>query len=222
MTFLNNIKDISSYENYAFIDEIKNETAQRKVPLEGYLFPDTYLVYRDADTQSIVNKFLQRFQQIYTPEYEARASELNMTTDEVITLASLIQMEAKTGDFKKVSAVFHNRLKANMKLGSDVTVQYVLGKKKLNLTSEDTAVDSPYNTYKYTGLPVGPICNPGKDAIEAALWPDEDFISQNILYFCLADPETNELVYARTLEEHNQNVEKYRPLWEAYDKKHGL
>lgn len=222
VTFLNNIKDISSYENYAFIDEIKNETAQRKVPLEGYLFPDTYLVYRDADTQSIVNKFLQRFQQIYTPEYEARASELNMTTDEVITLASLIQMEAKTGDFKKVSAVFHNRLKANMKLGSDVTVQYVLGKKKLNLTSEDTAVDSPYNTYKYTGLPVGPICNPGKDAIEAALWPDEDFISQNILYFCLADPETNELVYARTLEEHNQNVEKYRPLWEAYDKKHGL
>ena len=69
---------------------------------------------------------------------------------------------------------------------------------------------------------MGPICNPGKDAIEAALWPDEDFISQNILYFCLADPETNELVYARTLEEHNQNVEKYRPLWEAYDKKHGL
>ena len=220
--FLNNIKDTSPYENYAFIDEIKDKTAQRKVPLEGYLFPDTYLVYRDADTQTIINKFLQRFQQIYTPEYEARASELNMTTDEVITLASMIQMEAKTNDFKKVSAVFHNRLKANMKLGSDVTVQYALGKKKLNLTSEDTAVDSPYNTYKYAGLPVGPICNPGKDAIEAALWPDEDFVNQNILYFCLADPKTNELVYAKTLEEHNQNVEKYRPLWEAYDQEHGL
>lgn len=220
--FINNIADITPYENYAFIDEIKDKVEQRKVPLEGYLFPDTYLVYNDADTSTIVNKFLQRFQQIYTSEYEARANELNMTTDEVITLASIIQMEAKTDDFKKVSAVFHNRLKANMNLGSDVTVQYVLGEKKLNLTSEDTAIDSPYNTYRYSGLPVGPICNPGKEAIEAALWPDEDFIEQNILYFCLADPATNELVYAQTLEEHNQNVEKYRPLWEAYDQEHGL
>ena len=144
-----------------------------------------------------------------------------MTVDEVITLASLIQKEAKEKDFAKVSAVFHNRLKTNSTLGSDVTVQYVLNSKKLNLSTEDIEVDSPYNTYKYPGLPPGPICNPGRAAIEATLWPDEDYIEQNMLYFCLADPNTNELVFAKTLEEHNQNVEKYRPLWEAYDAENG-
>ena len=96
--------------------------------------------------------------------------------------------------------------------------RYVIGVKRLNLTNADLATDSPYNTYKYKGLPEGPICNPGKDAIEAALYPDESYL-KGYLYFCLGDPEAGETVFSKTLEEHNANVEKYRPLWIEADKK---
>lgn len=219
--FLEHMKDPSPYQEYAFIDAIADSKDSRIITMEGYLFPDTYFVYNTASEKDIIDKFLVQFNNVFNDEYQRRADELDMTVDEVITLASLIQKEAKEKDFAKVSAVFHNRLKTNSTLGSDVTVQYVLNSKKLNLSTEDIEVDSPYNTYKYPGLPPGPICNPGRAAIEAALWPDEDYIEQNMLYFCLADPNTNELVFAKTLEEHNQNVEKYRPLWEAYDAENG-
>ena len=217
--FTDAIKDLSAYtEAYSFLSEPNKQAAKRKNPSEGYLFPDTYEVYRDAKPAEVANKLWYRFSQMYTPEFEERAKELNMTTDEVITLASLIQKEAKKADFKKVSAVFHNRLKSGMKLQSCASVQYVIGVKRLNLTNADLATDSPYNTYKYKGLPEGPICNPGKDAIEAALYPDESYL-KGYLYFCLGDPETGETVFSKTLEEHNANVEKYRPLWIEADKK---
>ena len=106
-----------------------------------------------------------------------------------------------------------------MPLQSCASVQYIIGVKRLNLTSEDLAIDSPYNTYKNKGLPEGPICNPGKEAIEAALYPDENFLEDNYLYFCLGDPETGETVFSKTLQEHNANVEKYRPLWIEADEK---
>ena len=110
-------------------------------------------------------------------------------------------------------------MKAGMPLQSCASVQYIIGVKRLNLTSEDLAIDSPYNTYKNKGLPEGPICNPGKEAIEAALYPDESFLEDNYLYFCLGDPETGETVFSKTLQEHNANVEKYRPLWIEADEK---
>ena len=142
-----------------------------------------------------------------------------MDMDEVITLASIIEKEGLRASFSKVSAVFHNRLKENMALGSDVTVQYALGVKRLVLTQSELDTDSAYNTYLHKGLPVGAICNPGDAAIEAALFPDNDYIEEGYLYFALTDPETGELAFTKTLEEHNAVVVEYRPLWEAYDQK---
>lgn len=218
--FTGALKNLAPYtEAYPFLSDPNKDAAKRLNPTEGYLFPDTYEVYKDAKPEEVANKLWYRFSQMYTPAYEERAKELNLSTDEVITLASMIQKEAKSSDFKKISAVFHNRLKAGMKMQSDATVQYVIGVKRLNLSDTDVAADSPYNTYKVKGLPQGPICNPGKEAIEAALYPDESYVKGNYLYFCLGDPETGESVFAKTLEEHNKNVEKYRPLWIEADKK---
>lgn len=218
-TFIDAMKNPVAFQSFSFLDEAVATKEKRIISMEGYLFPDTYLVYKDASIEQITSKFLTRFSDIFTDDYIQRAEELNMSLDQVLTLASIIQREARTNDFGKVSAVFHNRLKDGMSLGSDVTVQYVLNTSRINLTKDDIAVDSPYNTYKYKGLPPGPICNPGKDAIEAALWPDESYIKEKMLYFCLADPETGNLVFAKTLTDHNKNVERFRPLWIEYDKK---
>ena len=144
-----------------------------------------------------------------------------MTMDEVLTLASMIEKEAKETDFARVSAVFHNRLKTNMTLGSDVTIKYVTGTTKMSLSGSDLSVDSLYNTYKYTGLPLGPICNPSAAAIEAALYPDETFVKEKYLYFCSKEPDTGELYFSRTLAEHEAAVKIYAPLWQAYDEKTG-
>ena len=142
-----------------------------------------------------------------------------MTMDEVLALASMIEKEGKSSTFDKVSAVFHNRLKTGATLGSDVTVQYALGVKKLVLSGEELNVESAYNTYKYKGLPVGSICNPGGSAIDAALYPDEQTMEDGYLYFTLTDPETGELMFSKTLEEHEAIAAEYRDLWKAYDEK---
>ncbi len=145
-----------------------------------------------------------------------------MSMDQVLTLASMIEKEAKKSDFAKVSAVFHNRLDSGMKLQSDVTIHYVTEERRMSLRSSDLAIDSPYNTYKYAGLPIGPICNPSPEAINAALYPDESYIAEKYLYFCSKDPDTGELYFSRTLEEHERATEIYAPLWQAYDQERGL
>ena len=193
------------------------EAEGRAYALEGYLFPDTYEAYEGSSEETVINKMTTRFYGVISEAYILRAEELNMTMDQVITLASLIEKEAKSADFAGVSAVFHNRLKKDMPLQSDATIQYILKSRKLIFTAEELATVSPYNTYVNTGLPLGPICNPGKAAIEAALYPDGDLLKGGYLYFCLKEPESGELVFAKTLEEHNKNVEKYRALWQQAD-----
>ena len=185
----------------------------------GYLYPDTYEIYVGSSEETVIGKMLDRMNVIYGAGYTSRAEELNMSMDQVVTLASIIEKEGKHDTFDKVSAVFHNRLDQKMALGSDVTVQYALGVKRLVLTQSELGVDSPYNTYTHTGLPVGAICSPGDAAIEAALYPDSDYVDEGYLYFTLTDPETGELAFSKTLEEHNALVEQYRPLWQAYDQK---
>jgi len=194
-----------------------DEAQGRAYALEGYLFPDTYEVYEGSSEETVINKMTTRFYGVISEAYILRAEELGMTMDQVVTLASLIEKEAKAPDFAKVSAVFHNRLKKDMPLQSDATIQYILKSRKLVFTTEELATESPYNTYVNKGLPVGPICNPGKAAIEAALYPDEELLKGGYLYFCLKEPESGELVFAKTLEEHNKNVEKYRELWQQAD-----
>lgn len=203
----------SSFTEYSFITEIEdNPDEARKYKLEGYLFPSTYEVYVDSSPKFLINKMLLGFHTTFTSEYAARAAELGMTIDEVITLASLIEREAKTADFARVSAVFHNRLTDDMTLGSDAPLRYIFDENTLQFTSEQMESLSLYNTHVYKGLPLGPITNPGEDAIIAALYPDEEFLGV-YYYFCLKDSETGELVFAKTLREHQKNVEKYRPNW---------
>ncbi|MDR0929963.1 MAG: endolytic transglycosylase MltG, partial [Oscillospiraceae bacterium] len=152
----------------------------------------------------------------------ARAEELGMTMDEVITLASLIEKEGKAADFNKVSAVFHGRLQLGMALGSDVTIKYYTGSQKMALTNTELNTDSPYNTYLHQGLPPGPICNPSKAAIQAALYPDEAFLSEGYLYFCSTSPEEGTLVFNKTLAAHEAAVRQYQPLWLEYDRERGV
>ena len=208
----------ANYSKYWFIQEVLDKEApqseHRTYMLEGYLFPDTYDFYISSDPDAVVTKMLDRFHEIYTEDYKKRAQELGMSTDEVVILASIIEKEAgKTEDFAKVSAVFHNRLNKNMKLQSCATHQYFMTEKKFTYNAEELKIASPYNTYQNDGLPIGPICNPGKAAIEAALWPNEQFLAEGYLYFCAGDPAEGTTVFAKTYEEHQANVAKYSPLW---------
>lgn len=205
----------TAFETFGFISDVVRQNDARRYYLEGYLFPDTYEAYADASVETIVIRMLNRFNEIYSDEYIARAEELGMTMDEVVILASLIEREAQAdSDFAKVSAVFHNRLDRNMQLQSCASLSYVLNVKKYTFTEAELATDSPYNTYRNAGLPVGPICNPGKAAIEAALYPNQEYVKDEYLYFCNGNlPKSTELVFAKTYEEHQANVMEYQKYW---------
>ncbi len=222
--FLSLCRTGENFSDYYYINDVlaTPKANQRKYALEGYLSPNTYEVYTDATSADIIRKLLSQTEVAYPASFHERAEQLNMTMDQVITLASLIEKEAKSPDFSRVSAVFHNRLKDNMKLGSDVTIHYITGVRRMSLTNDDLNVNSPYNTYKYSGLPLGPVCNPSPAAIEAALYPDETFVADKYMFFCSKDPNTGELHFSKTLEEHNQAVAVYAPLWKAYDESRGL
>ncbi|NLG37231.1 MAG: endolytic transglycosylase MltG [Clostridiales bacterium] len=216
--FLSLCRDGDSFMKYAAISDIDTpENENRKYLLEGYLFPATYEIYVDSSEETVIEKMLNKFTLVMKQEYIERAEQLNMTVDQVITLASMIEREGKTSDFARISAVFHNRMNDEMRLESDATVQYALGIRKLYLTDEEIKIDSPYNTYKIDGLPIGPICSPSQKAIEAALYPDETTMSEGYYYFATKDPMSGELNFSKTLEEHEAAVEQYRPLWKAYD-----
>lgn len=221
--FLSLCRTGERFSAYYYIADVRASAnfSQRIYALEGYLSPNTYEIYTSATPEEIIKKLLSQTEAVFRDEWHDRADALGMTMDQVITLASLIEKEAKQADFARVSAVFHNRLKINMALGSDVTIKYVTGTERMSLNNSDLSVDSPYNTYRNKGLPPGPICNPSAAAIEAALYPDETFTAQNYLYFCSKDPATGELYFSRTLEEHEAAVKIYAPLWQAYDEKTG-
>ncbi len=222
--FLRICKTGEGVSDYYFIgDELNTpRVSERKYLLEGYLAPNTYEIYTNTDALGIIKKLLDQTDKVFNSEWQDRAAEQGMTMDQVLALASLIEKEAKKPDFAKVSAVFHNRLKQNMLLQSDVTIHYVTGERRMSLRNSDLAVVSPYNTYTNKGLPLGPVCNPSPEAINAALYPDESYIAEKYLYFCSKDPNTGELYFSKTLDEHNRAVEIYAPLWKAYDQERGM
>ncbi len=202
-------------------------TSGRKYLLEGYLAPDTYRVFTTASAESLIKTLLSQTELVMDDLYASiEANEAvaegsfvsTLTQDQTIILASMIEKEVGTADdYGRVSAVFHNRLALGMRLESDPTVKYVTGSTDFILSSDELNLDSAYNTYVISGLPVGPICNPSKAAIEAALHPNQEYINEGYLYFCSKDPDSGELQFSRTLEEHEAAVAQYRPLWEAYD-----
>ncbi|MDL2289147.1 endolytic transglycosylase MltG [Clostridia bacterium OttesenSCG-928-F22] len=218
--FLKLCNDVERYKNYSFISEMSEETlAGKKYALEGYLFPDTYRFYSNASANEIIVKMLNQFNKVYSNEIIQKAEALNMTTDEVVIMASIIEREAKKDDFTKVSAVFQNRLRQDMRFESCATVQYLIGSKKLVLSEQEMSIDSPYNTYRNAGLPAGAISNPGLAAIEAAVDPDATLLKEGYLFFCLTEPETGVLVFAKTNAEHEANKAKYRDSWLEHDNK---
>ncbi len=194
---------------YLFMNELA-VSPDRKYPLEGYLYPDTYKMDEGWTEQELIDRMLLQFDKVFTYEYYERAKELGMTIDEVVTLASLIEMEAKyPADFKKISSVFHNRLKKDppMMLQCDATIQYARIYQGLGRTTavlhKDLEIESPYNTYKHLGLPPGPICSPRADAIVAALYPEET----NYYYFFATPDGIN--IYNETFEGHMRDQQIY-------------
>ncbi|MHB0912420.1 MAG: endolytic transglycosylase MltG [Armatimonadota bacterium] len=172
--------------------------------MEGYLFPDTYLVPLDMTADDAIKMMRDCFQSKIRP-LEKDISASGMSLHQVVTLASLIEREAKVPqDRALISAVLRNRLASGMRLECDATVIYALGGKKKRLFYKDLAVESPYNTYKHFGLPPGPIANPGLPSIEAALHPARaDYL------FYVARPDGSH-IFSRTFEEHKRAIERAR------------
>jgi UPF0755 protein len=165
--------------------------------LEGFLFPDTYFIDEQSTCKLMAKRMTAEFFKKFGPAESARAAELGMSPLEVVTLASLVEKEARlTSERGLISGVIHNRLKAKMMLQIDATVQYALPERKERLLYKDLEVDSPYNTYKRAGLPPGPICNPGTAAIRAALYPEE---SDYLYYVARGDGGHT---FNRTFDEH--------------------
>ena len=162
---------------------------------EGFLFPATYEFQPGVTSDAVVTAMLKRFGQAATDaDLEASAKALGRTPLEVLTVASILEIEGTPEDYDKVARVIYNRLKAGMRLQLDSTVNYALGTTDLHLTAEQLKVDSPYNTYRNKGLPPGPINSPGDAAIQAALAP----ASGTWLYFVTTDPATQTTEFATT------------------------
>ncbi len=190
--------------DYWFIDELKDLNPNRKYRLEGYLYPDTYYFYREWPETRIINKILSNFHSKFSIEYKQECEKVGMTVDQVVNLASIIQMEAKySAEYSIVSSVIHNRLNSayyNYRLDCDATIQYILPERKEDLTHADTEIDNPYNTYKNSGLPPGPISNPTLAAIRNALYPEE-----TNYYFFVSD-KSGHMLFAKTYSEHLNNI----------------
>lgn len=176
--------------------------------LEGYLFPDTYALPRNVPAPRVVRAMVERFQEVLTPQLRAAGEARGLSVRQLVTLASIVEKETGRPEERSlVAAVYSNRLKMKMGLQSDPTVIYGLQRDRTfsgNLRREDLRFDSPYNTYRYGGLPPGPIAAPGEAALEAAANP----AAADYLYFVSRNDGSHE--FARTLGEHNRNVQKYQ------------
>nr|WP_319487584.1 endolytic transglycosylase MltG [uncultured Caproiciproducens sp.] len=186
------------FSYYSLIGKLSSN-ANRCYKLEGYLFPDTYEFYENMKPQDALGKMLKNAEGKIGSSY----SYAGMSTDQIVTLASIIEKESgNVNEMAKVSSVFHNRLKAGMRLQADVTVLYVEKYLKPNLTGDKNRYNSYYNTQKCPALPAGAICNPGKAALNAAVNPaDTD-------YFYFAADSSGNYYYAKTYDEHKQNLAK--------------
>ncbi|OLC51760.1 MAG: hypothetical protein AUI64_05115 [Acidobacteria bacterium 13_1_40CM_2_64_6] len=197
----------------AFVEAANNAALVRDFDpaakdLEGYLFPETYALPRKTDADKLIRMMVARFEHVFTPELRQAAASRQLSVRQAVTLASIVEREtARAEERPLVAAAFLNRLKLRMPLQTDPTVIYALqraGAYTGNLRRDDLAFDSPYNTYRYPGLPPGPIASPGRASLDAAVHPaDADF-----LYFVSRNDGSHE--FARTLDEHNRNVHKYQ------------
>jgi len=197
----------------SFVEAARNVAPIREIDpkapdLEGYLFPETYALSRHTDAPALTRLMIERFEHVLTPELRASASARGLSIRQLVTLASVVERETARPDERPiVAAVYENRLRIGMLLQCDPTVIFALqrdGKYTGNLHHDDLMYDSPYNTYRYPGLPPGPIAAPGRASLEAAVNP----AAVDYLYFVSRNDGSHE--FARTLDEHNRNVQKYQ------------
>jgi len=175
-----------------------------KASLEGYLFPDTYRIYRQTTAEEIAKKALNNFDAKLTRELRQEIKKQKRTIFEVLTLASIVEKEMFGYENRqKVAGIFLKRLDAGMPLQSDATINFITKKGLTRPSLADLAVDSLYNTYKYSGLPPGPIGNPGIEAINAAIYPVET------LFWYFLTTEDGQIIFSKTHEEHLANQGKY-------------
>ena len=185
--------------------------------LEGYLFPDTYTFAEGTTSRTAVDMMVRRFEQVWKPEWTARLDTLHLSRNDVMALASIVEKEARLPEERPViAAVYMNRLRANIPLQADPTVQYALGKHVARVYYKDLEVESPYNTYKHAGLPPGPIASPGKPSIEAALYP----ANVPFIYF-VAFPDGHH-EFRRDLAGHEQAKLQARKAWDSLDATHRI
>lgn len=208
---------ISSREDFLTLaqdDALLKEFGIQGTSLEGYLFPDTYFL-RPSEKDNpklVIRRMVQRFREVYDGEVGPVATKAGWTTAQVVTLASLIEKEARSSEHALVSAVFHNRLRLNMRLQSDPTVIYGIKPMGSKITRQDLDRKQPYNTYQVAGLPPGPIANPGRASLVAAVHPaDADY-----LYFVAKNDGTHE--FSSNLKEHNKAVDIYQRSARSKDK----
>lgn len=177
----------------------------KDLSLEGYLFPDTYEVIPGASAENIIRKILNNLDQKITPDLREEINQQGKSIFEIITMASLLEKEVRTLEDKKiVSGILWKRLEIGMPLQVDATINYITGKNDDGASFIDLEIDSPYNTYKYYGLPLGPIANPGLDSILAAIYPQD---SDYLYYLSDHDGRT---IFSETYKEHNAAKAKYR------------
>lgn len=206
---------IIEYENFmAFITEDAHPVLEEhftfladrpsRTGLEGYLFPDTYRIIRGSLPEHVVIKMLENFNKKISSELRDEIVRQKKSLFEIITMASLIEKEVRSDEDRAlVSGILWKRIDKGIPLQVDATITYITGKKTIKVSSKETQIDSPYNTYIHKGLPTGPIANPGLSAIQAALYPKS---SPHFYYLSAPDGTT---IYSRTLEEHNSAKARY-------------
>jgi UPF0755 protein len=197
------VGEAPAFESY-FRDTSLELDGTKTASLEGYLFPDTYLIPVGATPADAARPMLERFREVLPKDAAARAKKLGLTVPQVVTLASLIEREAKADDERRLMAgVYYNRLRIGMPLQVDATIEYTFAHHKDVITLADLARDSPYNTYENAGLPPTPIANPGKPSLLAAFDPEP---SQFLYYVYMGNGHH---AFSRTLAEHDANVARY-------------
>lgn len=198
--FATAVKNFNNYQSYEFLD--KKTLSKLELPLEGYLFPDTYFLDPSFKSEELIAKMLSNFQKKYEENLKDKIKN-GQNLHEIITVASLLEKEVKTEkDYPIVAGIIWKRHEEGWFLNIDATLLYL--KNDIVITQSDLEIDSPYNTYKRKGLPPGPIGNPGLKTILSTISPQE-----SPYYFYLTKPKTGEVVYAKTNDEHNLNRSKY-------------
>lgn len=187
--------------NYKFINNDGNYIHR----LEGYLFPATYEFEKGVDELTVIKTMLDKFNSIFKEEYYEQAKRMNMSINDIVTLASIIEREgASDEEFPIISGVFYNRINKKMKLESCATVQYILNERKPVLSYDDIKIQSPYNTYINAGLPPSPIAMPGEKAIKAALYPAKT----DYYFFVVSGKNDGKHIFSKTYEEHLKAAKK--------------